>query len=71
MRILPMAELLLLTRSELLNLQAHMTGALATIPTHSPDYAVAMINLRNVGDILSRSSPRHLPRHMPDLSGPR
>lgn len=71
MRILPMAELLRLTRNELLNLQARITGALATIPNNSPDYAVAMINLRNVRDILARPSPRHLSRHMPDLSGPR
>ena len=72
MRILPITELLRLTRSELLNLQARIIGALTTIPVNSPDYDVAMINLRKVTEILSRPaapSPRRFSRQPLGLSG--
>jgi hypothetical protein len=54
MRVLTLTELMRLTRIELCNLLAQITSALAGFPEGSPDWDIALSNLRNIRAVLAR-----------------
>ena len=57
MRVLPLTELLQMTRIELCDLAARITNRLPDYPETSEAYANARINLRNIRRVLARPDP--------------
>jgi hypothetical protein len=52
--VLTITELLRMTRKELCQLAAHITGALPHCPEGSPEFTDALTNLRNIRWALAR-----------------
>jgi hypothetical protein len=57
MRVLPLTELVRMSRIELCDLAARITNALAEFPPESGAYANARINLRNIRCTLTQRRP--------------
>jgi len=54
MRVYSIAELMRLTRIELIDLLRRITNELADLPEGSPDWQNAVTNLRNIRFVLAR-----------------